>query len=324
MVRRNNQLELFGGADHPWPRELDALGAALPANLELGTSSWTFPGWSGLCYPRGTSMATLQERGLALYSKYPLFRTVGIDRSLYRPIPRDELAAYAEQLPPTFRVVAKVWDRIVTARFPRHARFGPLAGRDNPDFLNADLFGEAVVAPHHGTLDRHVGAFLLELPPLPADATIEPDAFVERLGRFLDLAPAGLPFAVELRNPELLTPAYLRLLSQRNIPHVYNFWARMPPIAEQLKLAPPTADVMIARLLLPPGTDYETRKAAFAPFDRLHEPNEPLRDDVTALARLAIESGRVLRVIVNNKAEGSAPLTVKALAERIRRRSDAT
>ena len=42
-----------------------------------------------------------------------------------------------------------------------------------------------------------------------------------------------------------------------------------------------------------------------------------MRSDVALLARACRRLGKVLFVLVNNKAEGSSPLTVRALAEQM-------
>ncbi len=60
--------------------------------------------------------------------------------------------------------------------------------------------------------------------------------------------------------------------------------------------------------------DELERKRAFAPFDRLHEPSEPMRRAVVSVLRRAVAAGRRAWVIVNNKAEGCSPETVMALA----------
>jgi hypothetical protein len=46
-----------------------------------------------------------------------------------------------------------------------------------------------------------------------------------------------------------------------------------------------------------------------------------MRSDVARLADACDALGKVLFVTVNNKAEGSSPLTVRALAERMTRRT---
>src|SRR5688500_12614298 len=106
-MARQSQLELFPSAetptrddDPPGLAEARSLAARLPEHVRLGTSSWTFPGWVGIVYPEKTGERELLDRGLELYTRYPLFRTVGIDRSYYRPLTVAELEQYRAQLPP--------------------------------------------------------------------------------------------------------------------------------------------------------------------------------------------------------------------------------
>jgi hypothetical protein len=54
---------------------------------------------------------------------------------------------------------------------------------------------------------------------------------------------------------------------------------------------------------------------AFAPYDRIQDPNPKLRRDVARLIRQAAELRIPAYVLVNNRAEGSAPLTIAAIAE---------
>ena len=55
--------------------------------MHLGTSSWTFPGWKGLVWDGHYSDTQLSKHGLAAYAQHPLFRTVTLDRTFYRPLP---------------------------------------------------------------------------------------------------------------------------------------------------------------------------------------------------------------------------------------------
>ncbi len=218
------QLDLFGAAPRRAPVDPNArwreLAARLPPHVRLGTSSWTFPGWATLVYHRRypTQKSFVQE-SLAEYVRFPLFRTVGIDRSYYGPIPANELAALRAQMPEGFRAVMKVWQGITTLQFrgadtrppplrvnrsgpspsyrsasrsrPRsalpfanHPDRGEMRRAPNPAFLDPELFestvGEPVRASAFG--DR-LGAFLLEIPPTPD----RPDAelFLRKLARFL-------------------------------------------------------------------------------------------------------------------------------------------
>jgi len=45
--------------------------------------------------------------------------------------------------------------------------------------------------------------------------------------------------------------------------------------------------------------------------------DEEMRRDVIDLIRRSVNAGRGVFLLVNNKAEGSSPLTVEALAERL-------
>jgi uncharacterized protein YecE (DUF72 family) len=256
----------------------------------------------------------LRRDGLALYSRFPLFRTVGIDRSYYGPLRAAELADYAAQLPPGFTCVEKVWEGIVSLVRPRSS---PGAPRElNPSFLNPELFFEKVHRPHVGTFEAHLATYLLEFPAMPAAVRPAPADFAARLAHFLEEAPYGPRYAVELRNRELLCDDYFAVLREHQVAHVYNFWEDMPMPGQQLDLAPPPGDLLILRLLIPPGERYAVRKASLAPFNRLADPSEPMRRDADRFVRLALQLDRDLHVLVNNKAEGSSPLTVIELARR--------
>jgi len=299
--------------------ELEALGRALPARLRLGTSSWTFPGWAGLVYHRrySTQRAFLRE-SLAEYAKHPLMRTVGIDRSYYAPVPEEDLRLYAGQLPDGFRCAMKVWQRIAMPVFPRHARYGAEAGKKNPDFLNAEIFAEAVHQPVLELFCRWMGPWILEIAPSPA--RLSADWFLRKLDDFLRAAPRDFPFAVELRERSLLSEEYASVLRERSASHVFNYWSRMPGIAEQIEVAGLVdGDPLVARLLLPPGARYDELRDAYAPFDALVDPRPGMHRDVQRLIEIALERDREIYVLVNNKAEGSSPLTIRAIAERIAR-----
>lgn len=319
MTRR--QLDLFGSPRRIDDAEaLDALAARLPAHVRFGTSSWTFPEWKSLVFVdtdvRSTDFA---RRSLEEYAQHPLFRTVGIDRSFYAPLVAPELAAYAAQLPAGFRAISKVWSELTTPVFPRHERFGARAGQPSEHFLDVAMFAERVVAPFVEAFAAHTGPFVIEIPRSPT--RLDPDALADALGAFFEAAPRGQDYAVELRDPKLLVPRYFEVLAAHGASHVFNWWTRMPSIAAQHALpgALRRETRVVVRLMVPPNEKYETLKRTWAPFDRIRAANEGMRLDVAALVRAAGELGCETYVIANNKAEGCAPLTVRALAELISR-----
>lgn len=65
------------------------------------------------------------------------------------------------------------------------------------------------------------------------------------------------------------------------------------------------------------GQRYDEARSRFAPFNRLLAPDLPTRGTLAHLAHVAVRSGQPAFIIVNNKAEGSAPLSVVELAKAI-------
>jgi uncharacterized protein YecE (DUF72 family) len=288
------------------------LSLRLPAWVLLGPSTWTFPGWAGIVYPAGATREALLEHGLGWAARWPLFRTVGIDRSYYAPLEEAELRRYAAALPPGFRCVMKAWSAVTTLADPK-------SGTPNPRFLDAAALEHAVLIPAARAFLDHMGPLVLQLAPIHPRLLPHPEAFADALDRFLGALPTALEYAVELRNRELLGPAYLSVLARHRVAHVFSLWERMPTLGAQLSLPGVfTAPFVVCRLSIPPGHRYEEQRDAFAPFDRIVQPDEATRADVAALALAAAARGRKpLYVVVNNKVEGSSPLTVRALAERI-------
>lgn len=294
--------------------QLRDLAARLPEVLRFGTSSWTYPGWKGLVYQRdypktGSSAAMLEE-----YARYPLFRTVGIDSSFYGPPSATMWASYARALPAGFRCVSKVWDRITVHTFPK-ARYKAQGGERNPDFLNPELMLAEVLEPCRTNFGEHVGPFVFEFQTIGRDAKFTGQAFADLLDKFFSQLPRDFSYAVELRNQEFLVPPYFAVLREHNVAHVFNSWTRMPPIGDQLEIPGAlSAPFTVARVLLRPGRSYSEAVDAFAPYDRIQDPNPELRRDVARLIRQAAELRIPAYVLVNNRAEGSAPLTIAAIA----------
>ena len=310
---RDDRVE---AAEIDWPADVTALGARIPPDVRFGTSSWSFPGWAGLVYRRARGQAELAREGLREYARYPLFGTVGIDRSYYAPLTGDDLKRYAAQLPAGFPCCAKVPALYASPVMPGAARDS--ASIVNPDFLSAEGFVTDVVQPFLLHFRRHLGPCVLEIPPVPPDARLDPLEFADRLGAFLAAVPPDFPIAVELRDRRLLTPAYSAVIGQTRAAHVLNYWTAMPFPGEQAALVDVgRAPCVVVRLLLRPGTRYEARREEFRPFNRIVEPDDRLRRDVTRLITDAAGRQQPVYVLVNNKAEGSAPLTIRALAERL-------
>lgn len=290
-----------------------AIAADLPDEIRFGTSSWSFPGWKGIVYSGAVSSSTIAQDGLRQYASHPLLRTVGIDRSYYAPIPIEDLRRYSEQLPDGFQGCAKAPASVTSTII------GP-PGSDtpNPDFMSVDRLIEEQLQPFSLAFREHAGPFVLEFPPFPRAARIEPAEFHARLDRFLELLPRDFQYAVELRDERLLTAEYRAILTRHGIGHTYNYWSAMPGLTAQARIVPPEdLPFAVIRLLLKPGTWYQDQRERFQPFNALVAPDVLMREEVVDLSDRVLTSGRRLWVLVNNKAEGSSPLSIMELAKRV-------
>jgi uncharacterized protein YecE (DUF72 family) len=305
-------------ADGPFdPEELRSLREAIPPLIRFGTSSWNYPGWQGLVYHGKYPKSGAVPKMLAEYAEFPLFTTVGIDASFYRPLTPGTYKSYREALPPGFTCVQKVWNRITIHTFTGH-QDGGTAGEKNPDFLNAELCVNEVIGPALEQFAGHLGPFVFEIQTIAKKDKVGPDDFAGRLDDFLGKLPTEAMYSVELRNEEYLSPAYLAVLREHRVAHLFNSWTRMPPIGEQMEHADViTAPFVIARALLRPGRYYAEAVDAFAPYDKIQDENPELRGDLTKLAERALKLRVPAWLLVNNRAEGSAPHTIAAVARRL-------
>jgi len=294
---------------------LRALSTRLSPELRMGTMSWSFPGWRGLLYAQDADPKLLAEAGLAAYSQQPLLRSVEIDRSFYDPLPERYFKDLAAQVPEDFRFLVKAHEECTLAHFPKHPRYGKRQGEANPRFLDAAYAANAVVAQCVPGLGHRLGALLFQFPP---QAALDPSRFAERLSAFLERLPRGVPYAVELRNPELLTPAYAHALLTNDALHAHNAWGAMPSVLAQARLIPPPARrPLIVRWLMRRGDEYEAARSRFLPFSRLVEPDLTTRADIATLVSKALSHDVPAFVLINNKAEGCAPASIAELARAI-------
>ena len=328
------QLDLFTGAPVEAPArgrrgtqpvgpapvsdDLSTLGQHLPTGVFLGTSSWTFPGWSGLVYDHPAAASQLAREGLAAYGHHPVLRTVGIDRTFYGPIPASAFAEYAEQVPDGFRFLVKAHEVCTMARFPLHERYGVQRGQANDRFLHAAYAAEYVVAPFVEGLGDKAGPLVFQFPPQDPQALGGPARFVERLHAFFAALPRGPLYAVEVRNEELLTEGFAQALADVGVSPVLAVWRDMPPVAQQARRTRAfESRALVVRWMLPPNLGYEEARQRYAPFDKLVDEDLSTRDVLARVCLAAERRGKPAFVTINNKAEGSAPLSAIRLAERI-------
>lgn len=297
----------------------DELRAALSGprrkNVLLGTSSWKYEGWLGQLY----SPERYEYRGKVAKSRFEancleeyaeVFPTVCADSGFYRfPDSRYLEKVYA-QVPDDFRMSWKVTDEITIRQFPNQPRHGERAGKRNDNFLNAELFAEAFLAP----MEEHkakTGVLMFEFSQFHKGDFERGRDFVEALDAFLGRLPKGWQYGVEIRNKGFLQADYFAALRSHNVAHVFNSWTRMPDVIEQTEMDGAfTTDFFAARFLLKPGRAYQEAVDLFSPYERVQEPYPPVREGIAKLASTTTEAPSY--IFVNNRAEGNAIETLLA------------
>ena len=294
------QNSLFGGSEEtadkpvkksskiPEPADIDAslltLANALPAHLRLGTSSWNYPGWAGLVWDQEYSETILSRKGLIAYAKHPLFRTVSIDRSFYRPLNVAQFAEYASQVGADFRFVVKAPSLVTDALIRDETGRGM---RQNPHFLNAEEAVQMFVEPALEGLGSKLGALVFQISPLPAAWLAHMPRLIERLHHLLksipDLkacAPDGV-IAVEVRDPQWLTPPFVAALRDTGATYCMGLHAKMPRIDEQLPILRALwPGPLVCRWNLNPihgAYGYENARDAYEPYDQMIDPDAETR-----------------------------------------------
>ncbi|MFT3925996.1 MAG: DUF72 domain-containing protein [Myxococcales bacterium] len=294
------------------PSELSALGAALPSGVRFGTMSWTYPGWKGIVYGPDVVSQRLAAHGLTAYAKHPLLRCVEIDRTYYEPMSEEELRVFATQVPEDFRFVVKAHEDCTVRRFPTHARYGKKRGLENPRYLDSAYASEFVLGPCVRGLGSKLGVVLFQFSPEESEP---PGVFAERLRDFLRRLPREVPCAVELRNPQLFDRAYAQALADAGALHCHNVWGAMPSALKQASRIPPSArKPLVIRWLMREGDSYQDAEARCAPFDRIVREDEENRLLLARLVAKAHAHDVPAYVLVDNKAEGSAPHSIVRLA----------
>ena len=277
----------------------------------IGGSSWKYEGWLKKIYSpsryvtRGRfSKRLFDDTCLAEYSE--TFPTVCGDFAFYQFPSEAFWQRLFAQVPEGFQFALKVPEQITCRAFPQISRYGAQAGLTNHTYLDAALLQDAFLRPLLAYQEQ-IGVLIFEF---GASATPVCD-FVELLGPFLSRLPKAFRFAVEVRNPDYLTPGYFSVLRDHNVAHVYSSWTRMPPMAEQTRIAESrTADFVVARALLRPNRAYEEAVQRFSPYAEIRDPNPEVRGALREIVEISRSERRTSFLFINNRLEGHAPGTI--------------
>jgi uncharacterized protein YecE (DUF72 family) len=308
----------FGGFDR------DGLAARLRGlareNIYIGGSSWKYEGWLGQVYTRERyltrgrfSRKLFEQECLREYAE--TFPAVCGDFAFYQFPNAEFWQRLFSRVPEGFRFAFKVPEQITCKVFPKHARYGPQAGKENDGFLDARMLREMFLRPLEAYREK-TALLIFEFGAFGRRSFAELAEFLRRLDPFLSALPREFRYAIEIRNPEFLEKDYFSCLRSHGVAHVYNAWSKMPELRHQLAMPDSaTADFLVCRALLRHGRVYEDAVGLFAPYTRIQDPNPEARESMRVLIGRAREDKQFLFLFVNNRLEGNAPLTILSLVE---------
>jgi uncharacterized protein YecE (DUF72 family) len=287
------------------------------SSLKIGTCSWKYDSWKGLVYESGKSYRP--QEYLADYAKK--LDSVEIDQwfwslfpgSARLPEPRD-VRLYAESVPDDFVFTVKAPNALTLTHFyaKREGSDPAFAGTPNPHFLDSGLLEKFLdcLAP----LGKKLGPVMFQFEYLNKKKMPSREAFFEAFGAFIQKAPGGFSWAVEIRNPNYLTPDFFAFLEAQGLGFVYLDGYYMPPIGTVFDAHKPrTAAFNIIRLH--GGDRGEIEKETGEIWNAVVAPKPAGLKAAAEIVKHNLRHRIQTYVNVNNHYEGSAPLTIGRFLE---------
>lgn len=296
----------------------------MPAGLRLGVSTWSYPGWEGLVWDGAYDSSVLSRKGLKALSAHPLMRTVCVDRTFWRPLSTEQYAQYAAQVPDDFRFMVKCPNVVTDAlvRSPEGQGQQP-----NPVFLDAHIAVQQFVRPTVEGLAHKLGVLVFQLSPLPWQWLRDSGQLLQRLSHLLAQVRDALQahpqviVAVEVRDPELLTPALAQVLKAHHATYCLGLHGKMPPIEQQLPMlralwpGPLVCRWNLNRAFGPYG--YPAAQEKHQPFNAIQSPDPHTRKQLAKVLQAMMQFSQPAFVTISNDAEGCAPRSIVLLIEEL-------
>ncbi|MBN2553281.1 MAG: DUF72 domain-containing protein [Spirochaetales bacterium] len=285
--------------------------------LRIGTSSWNYDSWEGLVYDRSSAASYLEQ-----YAR--VYDTAEIDRwfwSLFdSPEPRlpDTQTAeeYFRSVPEGFLFTIKVPNSITLTHHYRKDKSKPL--KANPLFLSPELYGAFLQRLE--PLQKRIGALIFQFEYLNRQKMSSQKEFQSRMESFFSSIRRPFPCTVETRNPRYLNDSYFQFLRANELYPCFLQGYYMPDLRSILPGREGwfrEGDLTIIRLHGPDRQGME--KMSGKQWDRIvSAKDQEIADILDTIGRLLRRRVDVY-LNVNNHYEGSAPLTIRKIRERLDR-----
>jgi len=297
------------------------MNVSIPKNyrpyLKVGTCSWKFDSWKGLVYDEDKIYNP--DDYLADYARY--LDSVEIDQWFWSLFPGGiklpdigTVKSYADSVPDDFVFTVKAPNSLTLTHFysKQPKKYAAYAGQVNEHFLDHELLEKFL--ERLTLMESKLGPIMFQFEYLNKKKMPSRELFFEKFHEFIIKAPKGFRYAVEIRNPNYLSPAFYRFLKDHDLGNVYLEGYYMPHMGEVFeKFKPATADFCIIRLHGGDRLEIETETGEL--WNRVVSPKPKGLKAAAQIVRANRQKNVLTFVNLNNHFEGSAPLSAQRFLE---------
>jgi uncharacterized protein YecE (DUF72 family) len=282
--------------------------------LRIGTCSWKYDSWRGLVYSDKEKINYLQE-----YSQ--IYNTVEVDQwfwSLFPPskavLPNSStVESYKNSVPKDFLFTIKVPNSITLTHYYKRSKQEQL--QPNPYFLSNDLFDDFFRILD--SLKDNIGCLIFQFEYLNKQKMSSLSEFQDKFNKFYSNVESDVPpIGIEIRNPNYLNKSYFQFLSDLNITPVFLEGYYMPSV---LKVYRDYKDYIVRSAVIRlHGPDRKgIEKLANDNWNKIYINRDTELNGIIEMLRDLKNREIDLFVNVNNHFEGSAPLTISKIKEKL-------
>jgi len=313
--------------------------------IRIGTASDRYAGWLGQIYSeeRYKGRITCRHKVLrdsslieevlpvdSVEEYFEHFPVLEIDFTFYRPLldqngkPTQNyqvLQKYLRYLKEDNHLLLKVPQAVMAPKLRHGGGY-----RENPAYLNPEVFTNQFYNPATELLGRHLQGFIFEQEYLRKEDRDPVKGVADSLDAFFRKLPEDKRYHLEIRTDLYLRDTLFAVLEKHGVGQVFSHWTWLPPLRKQFAKAGGnffnSGGQCVIRLLTPLRMRYEDTYLQAYPFDRLVEDMvqpEMILDTVDLLWQ-AVNRGVLVNLIINNRAGGNAPLMAEMVADKFRKR----
>jgi len=283
------------------------------STLRIGTCSWKYDSWIGLIYKPDDKANYL--KGYAGH-----YNTVEIDQwfwSLFpgKPpvLPKPETVnQYVDAVPDDFEFSIKVPNSITLTHYYNRNKSAPLQA--NPHFLSPDLFQQ--VLDRLSPMKDLLGPIMFQFEYLNKVKMPSLELFLTKLAAFFEKCPRNYRYGLEIRNPQYLNKTYFTFLREYQLGHVFLQGYYMPSIFNIFnQWSDWIRDWTVIRLHGPDrkGIESMTKGA----WNTIVAAKDDELDQLHRMIEALLSKGVNITLNVNNHYEGSSPLTIERIRDRL-------